>query len=60
MDVSGRRRSMAMSTGHAAQKISQSDQRQPLAMTAKPESNGPSAGPQYALLISVSTCDQDT
>lgn len=48
MEVSGTRRNMRTKTGPAIQRISQSDQRQPFAVTAKPDSRGPRAGPQYA------------
>lgn len=37
-----------MKIGPAIQRISQRLQRQPLAVTAKPERRGPKAGPQYA------------
>ena len=46
VEVSGTRRNMRMKTGPAIQRISQRDQRQPLAVTAKPERRGPRAGPQ--------------
>lgn len=46
VEVSGTRRNMATKTGPAIQRISQSDQRQPFAVTAKPENRGPRAGPQ--------------
>src|SRR5690242_470014 len=42
--VSGSMTIMMMKIGPAAQRISQSDHRHPLAVTAKPESRGPSAG----------------
>ena len=46
VEVSGTRRNMRTKTGPAIQRISQSDQRQPLAITANPENRGPKAGPQ--------------
>lgn len=46
VEVSGTRRNMRIKTGPAIQRISQSDQRQPLAVTAKPDNRGPRAGPQ--------------
>lgn len=46
VEVSGTRRNMRTKTGPAIQRISQSDQRQPFAMTAKPDNRGPKAGPQ--------------
>ena len=45
MEVSGTR-NMRTKTGPAIQRISQRDQRHPLAVTAKPERRGPRAGPQ--------------
>ena len=50
VEVSGTRENMRTKTGPAIQRISQSDQRQPFAMTAKPDKRGPRAGPQYAAL----------
>ena len=42
-------------TGADIQTISQRDQRQPLAMTAKPEMTGPRAGPEKAALTQRAT-----
>lgn len=46
VEVSGTRRNMRTKTGPAIQRISHKDQRQPFAVTAKPERRGPRAGPQ--------------
>ncbi len=46
VEVSGTRRNMRTKTGPAIQRISQSDHRQPFAVTAKPDNRGPRAGPQ--------------
>ena len=46
VDVSGRSMNITRKMGPAAQRISQRDQRHPLAVTAKPERRGPRAGPQ--------------
>ena len=47
-DVSGRQSTISSRMGAEYQTISQSDQRHPLAVTAKPEMRGPSEGPQKA------------
>ena len=39
---------MTIKIGPASHRISQSDQRQPFAVTAKPDKRGPREGPQYA------------
>lgn len=48
-EVSGNKSIMAMKTGAAIHNISHNDHLQPFVVTAKPEINGPSEGPQYAL-----------
>lgn len=46
VDVSGRKKNITISVGPAIQRISHKDHLHPLAMTAKPDSSGPKAGPQ--------------
>lgn len=53
-DVSGIVANINRKTGPAIHSICQSDHLQPLAMTAKPDSSGPSAGAQKAAGKSVS------
>ena len=48
VDVSGIKRNMRSKIGPASHRISHSDQRQPFAVTAKPDNRGPREGPQYA------------
>ena len=48
VDVSGKNRNMTIKIGPASHRISHNDQRQPFAVTAKPDNRGPREGPQYA------------
>ena len=47
-DVSGNVMNISTKTGPAIHSVSQSDQRQPLTTTEKPERTGPRAGAQKA------------